>query len=52
MTVRVLVADDQRLVRSGFRMILAAEPGIEVVGEAGDGARPLSSPGGCAPTSC
>jgi YesN/AraC family two-component response regulator len=35
--IRVLLADDQRLVRSGFRMILAAEPGMEVVGEAGDG---------------
>ena len=35
--IRVLLADDQRLVRSGFRMILSAEPGIEVVGEAGDG---------------
>jgi DNA-binding NarL/FixJ family response regulator len=35
--IRVLLADDQRLVRSGFRMILSAEAGIEVVGEAGDG---------------
>ena len=35
--IRVLLADDQRLVRSGFRMILRAEPGIEVIGEAGDG---------------
>jgi DNA-binding NarL/FixJ family response regulator len=35
--IRVLLADDQRLVRSGFRMILKAEPGVEVVGEAGDG---------------
>jgi len=38
MTVRVLIADDQELVRTGFRMILKAEPDIEVVGEAGDGA--------------
>jgi DNA-binding NarL/FixJ family response regulator len=37
MTVRVLLADDQRLVRHGLRMILRAEPGIEVVGEAADG---------------
>jgi DNA-binding NarL/FixJ family response regulator len=36
-TVRVLLADDQRLVRSGFRMILRSDPEIEVVGEAGDG---------------
>jgi DNA-binding NarL/FixJ family response regulator len=35
--VRVLLADDQRLVRSGFRLILGSEPGIEVVGEAADG---------------
>ena len=36
--IRVLLADDQRAVRTGFRMILDAEPDIEVVGEAGDGA--------------
>jgi DNA-binding NarL/FixJ family response regulator len=35
--IHVLLADDQVLVRAGFRMILSAEPGIEVVGEAGDG---------------
>jgi DNA-binding NarL/FixJ family response regulator len=35
--IRVLLADDQPLVRTGFRMILESEPGIEVVGEAGDG---------------
>jgi DNA-binding NarL/FixJ family response regulator len=35
--IRVVLADDQALVRAGFRMILRAEPGIEVVGEAGDG---------------
>ena len=35
--VSVLIADDQRLVRTGFRVILASEPGIEVVGEAADG---------------
>ena len=37
MTVRVLIADDQSLVRSGFRMVLEAEDDIEVVGQAGDG---------------
>ena len=37
MTVRVLLADDQGLVRAGFRMILEAQPDIEVVGEAADG---------------
>lgn len=38
MTVRVVVADDQDLVRTGLAMILDAQPGIEVVGEASDGA--------------
>ena len=37
--LRVLVADDQHLVRHGFRMILDAEDDIEVVGEAADGVR-------------
>jgi DNA-binding NarL/FixJ family response regulator len=37
MTVRVLIADDQALVRSGFRMILDARDDIDVVGEAEDG---------------
>jgi DNA-binding NarL/FixJ family response regulator len=37
MTIRVLVVDDQALVRTGFRMIVDAEPGIEVVAEAADG---------------
>ncbi len=37
MTVRLLIADDQALVRAGFRMILDAEEDLEVVGEATDG---------------
>jgi DNA-binding NarL/FixJ family response regulator len=37
MTIRVLIADDQDIVRAGLRMILDAQPGIEVVGEAVDG---------------
>jgi DNA-binding NarL/FixJ family response regulator len=37
-TIRVLIADDQPLMRTGFRMILDAEPDLEVVGEATDGA--------------
>lgn len=36
--VRVVVADDEPLVRSGLRLVLDSEPGLEVVGEAGDGA--------------
>jgi DNA-binding NarL/FixJ family response regulator len=39
--IRVLVADDQALVRGGFRMILDAQPDIEVVGEASDGREAL-----------
>ncbi|PRY33554.1 response regulator [Pseudosporangium ferrugineum] len=37
MTIRVLLADDQALIRAGFRMIIDSEPGFEVVAEAGDG---------------
>ena len=37
MSIRILIADDQQLVRTGFRAILSAEPDFEVVGEAGDG---------------
>ena len=35
--IRVLLADDQQIVRAGFRMILADEPDIDVIGEAADG---------------
>jgi DNA-binding NarL/FixJ family response regulator len=35
--VRVLLVDDQPLLRTGFRMVLGTEPGLTVVGEAGDG---------------
>ena len=41
MTIRVLLADDQELVRTGFRMILGGEEGIEVVGEASNGREAL-----------
>ena len=40
--IRVMLADDQALVRSGFRMLIEAEDDIEVVGEAADGASALS----------
>jgi DNA-binding NarL/FixJ family response regulator len=36
--IKILLADDQPLVRTGFRMILDAEPDMEVIAEAGDGA--------------
>ncbi len=39
MTVRVLLADDQALIRSGFRALLSTAPDLEVVGEASDGAQ-------------
>jgi DNA-binding NarL/FixJ family response regulator len=42
MTIRVLIADDQAMVRSGLRHILAAQPGITVVGEAADGAEAVA----------
>ena len=38
MTVRIVLADDQALLRKGFRMILEAEDDLEIVGEAADGA--------------
>jgi len=36
--IRLLLADDQPLLRTGFRMVLGAEPDLDIVGEAGDGA--------------
>jgi len=41
-SVRVVIADDQQLVRTGFRMILESEPDIEVVGEATNGLEAVS----------
>ncbi|MFC7260463.1 response regulator [Streptomyces lutosisoli] len=43
MSIRVVVADDQELVRSGFSMILEAQQDIEVVAEAGDGLEALAA---------
>ena len=44
MTIRVLLCDDQSLVRSGFRMIIEARPGLEVSGEAEDGRQATPPP--------
>jgi DNA-binding NarL/FixJ family response regulator len=43
MSVRVLLVDDQALIRAGFRMILDAEEDIEVVGECADGTQAIDS---------
>ncbi|MGZ4707098.1 MAG: response regulator, partial [Acidimicrobiales bacterium] len=42
MTTRIVVVDDQALVRSGFAMIIGAEPDLEVVGQAADGLEALT----------
>ena len=41
MSIRVAIADDHALVRAGFRALIEAEPGLEVVGEAADGAEAI-----------
>jgi DNA-binding NarL/FixJ family response regulator len=43
MAVRVLIVDDQALIRAGFRMILDAQPDLEVVGEAADGSTAIDA---------
>lgn len=47
--IRVLLVDDQELVRAGFRIILGAQPGIEVIGEAGSGAEAVEAAASLAP---
>jgi DNA-binding NarL/FixJ family response regulator len=49
MTIRVVIVDDQALLRAGFRMILGTEPDLEVVGEAGDGRQAVEQVGRLAP---
>ncbi|GAB3786130.1 response regulator [Nocardioides ungokensis] len=49
MSIRVLVVDDQAMVRAGFRLLLADEPDIEVVAEAGDGLEAVTEAARCDP---
>lgn len=51
MTIRVLIADDQPLVRAGLRTLLSAQPDLKVVGEASTGAQAVSEAERLAPTS-
>ncbi|GHF29541.1 MULTISPECIES: response regulator transcription factor [Streptomyces] len=48
MSIRVMLVDDQVLLRTGFRMVLAAQPDMEVVAEAGDGVEALEALAGTA----
>jgi len=49
MSIRVLVVDDQAMVRAGFRLLLADEPDIEVVAEAGNGLEAVTEAARCDP---
>ena len=48
--IRVAVVDDQALVRAGFTALLDADPGIDVIAEAGDGRTAVDLPGGTGST--
>ncbi len=50
--VRVLIADDQAIVRMGFAALLESQPGLRVVGSAADGQQAVSLARELAPTSC
>jgi len=43
MSIRVVIADDQSMVRAGFRSLLQEEPDLEVVGEAADGGQAVAA---------
>jgi DNA-binding NarL/FixJ family response regulator len=49
MSIRVLVVDDQAMVRAGFRLLLADEPDIDVVAEAGNGLEAVTEAARCDP---
>ena len=51
MTIRIVIADDQAVVRGSFRAILEDEPDLEVVDDAADGSPRSRSPAAAAPTS-
>ena len=50
MSIRVLLCDDQALVRSGFRMVLEAREDLRVIGEADDGVQAVALAGHADPT--
>ena len=50
--LRVVIADDQPMMRAGFKAVLEATGDIEVVGEAGNGAEAVARPPSTRPTSC
>ena len=50
--IRILLADDQTLIRAGFRALLNAEPDMEVVAECGTGRDAVGLAAGSVPTSC
>ena len=52
MSVRIMIADDQALVRAGFKMILDAEDDIDVVGEAVDGVQAVDMARRLRPSAC
>src|SRR5690242_11433920 len=49
MTIRVLLADDQELMRMGFRMVLDTQPDIDIVGEASNGLEAVKATNRLAP---